>query len=102
MWYNVRRKPRVGPYTTKHYKGNTTMPNQPSAKNVQRGLRVQRPLDAKVIKKFRTDENMTIKDAYILALMYATRNIELTSDEYQRIAEETKKAERRTGSRRAL
>ena len=78
------------------------MPNQPSAKNVQRGLRVQRPLDAKVIKKFRTDKKMTIKDAYILALMFATKDTELSSAEYQQIAEETKRAERRTGSRRTI
>ena len=39
------------------------MANQPSIDNVQRGLRVQRELDAKILKKFRVDDSMTIKDA---------------------------------------
>lgn len=65
------------------------MSNQPKAENVQRALRVQRELDAKVLKRFRADESMTVKDAYIFALMYATRNVELTADEYRKIAEET-------------
>ena len=68
------------------------MPNQPDVNNIQRALRVQRELDAKVLKKFRTDENMSVKDAYILALQYSTRNVELTPAEYRRIADETEKA----------
>ena len=77
-------------------KGNN-MANQPSPHKVQRALRVQRELDAKVLKRFRDDENMTVKDAYIFALMFATRNVELTAEEYERIAEDTRraKAERR-------
>lgn len=31
------------------------MANQPSIDNVQRGLRVKRELDAKILKKFRVD-----------------------------------------------
>ena len=68
------------------------MANQPKAENVQRALRVQRELDAKVLKKFRTDEHMTVKDAYIFALMFATRKTVLTADEYRKIAEDTEKA----------
>ena len=68
------------------------MANQPKAENVQRALRVQRELDAKVLKRFRADEKMTVKDAYIFALMFATRNVELSADEYRKIAEDTEKA----------
>lgn len=75
------------------------MANQPKAENVQRALRVQRELDAKVLKKFRADEKMTVKDAYIFALMFATRKVELTADEYRKIAEDTEKARK---SRKAV
>ena len=68
------------------------MANQPKAENVQRALRVQRELDAKVLKRFRTDDSMTVKDAYILALMYATRKVELTAEEYRKIAADTEEA----------
>ena len=71
------------------------MSNQPNAKNVQRALRVQRELDAKVLKRFRADESMTVKDAYILALQFATRKVSLTADEYRKIADETEKAKER-------
>lgn len=71
------------------------MSNQPKAENVQRAIRVQRELDAKVLKRFRNDENMSVKDAYILALMYATRKVELTADEYRKIAEDTEAAKRK-------
>ena len=77
------------------------MANQPNAKNVQRALRVQRELDAKVLKRFRTDESMTIKDAYIFALMFATRKVELTAEEYRKIAEDTEKAKARKGGKAA-
>ena len=68
------------------------MANQPKAENVQRALRVQRELDAKVLKRFRTDDSMTVKDAYILALMYATRKVELTAEEYRKSAAATEEA----------
>lgn len=68
------------------------MANQPNPGNVQRALRVQRELDAKVIKKFRADDDMTVKDTYILALQYATRKVELTAEDFKKIAEETAKA----------
>ena len=71
------------------------MSNMPDVKNVQRSLRVQRELDAKVLKRFRTDEKMAVKDAYILALMFATRKVALTADEYRRIADETENARKR-------
>ncbi len=71
------------------------MANQPKAENVQRALRVQRELDAKVLKRFRTDDSMTVKDAYILALMYATRKVELTAEEYRKIAAATEEAKRK-------
>ena len=73
-------------------KENSTMANQPDAKNVQRAIRVQRELDAKVLKRFRADEDMPVKDAYILALQFATRKVELTAEEYRKIADETEKA----------
>ena len=68
------------------------MANQPNPSNVQRALRVQRELDAKILKKFRADDAMTVKDAYILALQYSTRKVELTPEEYRKIADETAKA----------
>ena len=71
------------------------MSNQPKPDNVQRSLRVQRELDAKVLKKFRTDDSMTVKDAFILALMYATRNVKLTAEEYRKIADDTQAAKRK-------
>lgn len=71
------------------------MSNQPKAENVQRALRVQRELDAKVLKRFRADDTMTVKDAYILALMYATRNVKLTAEEYRKIAADTEVARKR-------
>lgn len=67
------------------------MANQPDINNVQRGLRVQRELDAKVLKQFRF-ENMTVKDAYILALTYATRKVELTEEDHEKIAAEKRAA----------
>ncbi len=76
------------------------MSNMPSVKNIQRALRVQRDLDAKVSKRFRQDESMTVKDAYILALQYATRDVQLTPDEYRKIAEDIEKAKNRKGGRR--
>lgn len=75
------------------------MANQPKAENLQRALRVQRKLDAKVLKKFRADEKMAVKDAYIFALTFATRKVELTADEYRKIAEDTEKARK---SRKAV
>ena len=71
------------------------MANQPKAENVQRALRVQRELDAKVLKRFRADEKMTVKDAYIFALMFATRKVKLTPDEYRKIAADTEAAKAR-------
>lgn len=71
------------------------MSNQPKPDNVQRSLRVQRELDAKVLKKFRTDDSMTVKDAFILALMYATRKVKLTAEEYRKIADDTQAAKRK-------
>ena len=68
------------------------MANQPNPKNVQRALRVQRELDAKVVKKFKADDDMTIKDAYILALEFATRKVKLDAEDYRKIAEETELA----------
>lgn len=71
------------------------MSNQPKASNVQRALRVQRELDAKVLKRFRADKSMTVKDAYVFALMYATRNVKLTAEEYRKIADDTEAAKRK-------
>lgn len=62
-----------------------TMANQPSIDNVQRWLCVQRELGAKILKKFRVDDSMTIKDAYILALMYAARGIKLDAATTRRL-----------------
>ena len=68
------------------------MANQPSINNVQRALRVDRELDAKVLKGFRIDKNMNIKDSYILALQFATRKVYLTPDDYEKIAREKRAA----------
>lgn len=68
------------------------MANQPKIDNVQRGLRIDRELDAKVLKKFRTDEDMTVKDAYIVALIYATRKVELTPEDLEKIAADKRAA----------
>jgi len=68
------------------------MANQPNINNVQRGLRVDRELDAKVLKRFRADDSMTVKDAYVLALMFATRNVELTPEDHEKIAAEKRAA----------
>lgn len=73
------------------------MSNSPSPTNVQRALRVQRELDAKVTKRFRQDESMTVKDAYVLALQYATRDVQLTAAEYRKIALEVERARKRKG-----
>jgi hypothetical protein len=70
------------------------MSNMPKPENVQRSIRVQRELDAKILKRFRTAE-MSVKDAYILALQYATRKVALTPEEYRQIADETETARRR-------
>lgn len=72
------------------------MANQPDINNVQRGLRVDRELDAKVLKGFRVDESMTMKDAYILALQFATRKIELTPEDHEKIAAEKRAAKNAT------
>lgn len=71
------------------------MANSPNINNVQRGLRVLRELDAKIQKKFRVDESMNIKDAYILALEYATRKVELTAEDNEKIAAEKRMAAER-------
>lgn len=71
------------------------MPNCPSPKNVQRALRVDRELDAKVLKRFRIDPKMTVKDTYILALMFATRDVQLSAKNYEQIALEERQAMRR-------
>jgi len=76
------------------------MANQPKAENVQRSLRVRRELDAKVLKRFRVDEEMSVKDTYILALQYATRKVELTAEEYRKIADDTEQA--RAKNRKAV
>lgn len=70
------------------------MANQPDINKVQRGQRVNRELDAKVLKKFRIDSKMTIKEAYILALTFATRNVNLSPEDHERIAEEKRAAKR--------
>ncbi len=71
--------------------------NQPDINNVQRSIRTSRKLDAKVLKGFRANAKMTVKDAYILALTYATRGIELTVEDEERILEDMRreKAKRR-------
>ena len=76
------------------------MSNMPDVRNIQRALRVQRDLDAKVAKRFRQDESMTVKDAYILALQYATRGVQLTPDEYRKIAEDIEKARNHKGTKK--
>lgn len=68
------------------------MANKPSTKNVQRALRVERELDAKVLRRFRTDEAMSIKDAYIFALMFATKGVELTAEDNEKIARDKRAA----------
>lgn len=70
------------------------MANRPSPENVQRAIRVDRELDAKVLKRFRVDEDMTVKDAYILALQFATRKVELTPEEHERIAADKRAAKK--------
>lgn len=73
------------------------MANSPSIENIQRGLRVQRELDAKVIKGFRLDSKMSIKDSYILALQFATRNIVLDAEDNEKIAADKRKAASKKG-----
>jgi predicted nucleic acid-binding protein len=68
------------------------MANQPDPKNVQRAMRVERELDAKVLKRFRTDESMSVKDAYIFALMFATKNVVLSAEDHERIAQDKRDA----------
>jgi len=68
------------------------MPNSPKIKNVQRGLRVDRELDAKVLRKFRVDDSMSVKDAYVLALRFATRKVSLTVEDHERIIQEKRLA----------
>ena len=71
------------------------MSNMPDTKNIQRSIRVQRVLDAKILKRFRVDADMAVKDAYILALQYATRKVELTAEEHRKIAQEIDAAKKR-------
>jgi len=71
------------------------MANRPSPENVQRAIRVERTLDAKVLKRFKLDDDMTVKDAYILALQFATRNVELTPEEHERIAADKRAAQKK-------
>lgn len=78
--------------STRNPKRTRKMANQPDVKNVQRGLRVERTLDAKVLKRFYDPETMTLKDAYILALQFATRNVELSPEDHERIAAEIRAA----------
>ncbi len=68
------------------------MANQPDIKKVQRAIRVPRELDAKVTKRFRM-EQMSVKDAYILALTFATKDVTLTRADYKRIQDEIRKAQ---------
>lgn len=68
------------------------MANQPSINNVQRALRVDRELDAKILRKFRVDDSLTVKDAYILALMFAAKDVTLTAEDNERIADEKRAA----------
>lgn len=70
------------------------MANRPSPENVQRAIRVERELDAKVLKRFRVDDDMTVKDAYILALQFATRKVELDPEDLERIAAEKRAAKK--------
>lgn len=76
------------------------MANQPDINNVQRGLRIDRELDAKVAKRFRIDESMTLKDAYVLALQFATRGVELDEDDLAKIIQDKKNAKAKLSKRR--
>lgn len=67
------------------------MSNQPNINNVQRSVRVPRELDAKVWKRF-GDEGMTVKDAYLVALEFATMKVTLTAEDHERIASEIRAA----------
>lgn len=67
------------------------MANQPDVRNIQRAIRVPRELDARVTKRFRMG-GMTIKDAYILALQYATKDVQLDAADHLRIAADIQKA----------
>lgn len=64
------------------------MADQPNINNVQRGIRCNRELDAKVLKMFRVSDDMTVKDAYILALQFATRDVVLGPEDYERIRQD--------------
>ena len=68
------------------------MSDQPSVNNVQRALRCDRELDAKILKRFRATPDMTVKDAYVIALLFATRGVELDDEDYQRIAADKRAA----------
>lgn len=72
------------------------MANRPSPENVQRAIRVDRELDAKVLKRFKVDEDMTVKDAYILALQFATRKVELDPEDLEKIAADKRAARKGT------
>ena len=71
------------------------MANQPDPRKVQRGLRIDRVLDKKVLKRFRFGDKMAISDAYTLGLIYATENVELSAEEYEQVAEEIKEARKK-------
>lgn len=68
------------------------MANRPSPENVQRSIRIDRELDAKVLKRFKIDDDMTVKDAYILALQFATRKVELDPEDLEKIAADKRAA----------
>ena len=68
------------------------MANQPDPNKIQRAIRVPRELDVQILKKYRIDSSHTVKDAYILALMDATRNVILTAKDHKQIAKAIKEA----------
>lgn len=77
------------------------MSDQPNVNNIQRGLRCNRELDARVLKRFRVAEGMTVKDAYILALQFATRDVELDESDYERIRNDIRAAKLALTTRKA-
>ena len=77
------------------------MASRPDPRNVMRGLRVPRDLDAKILKKYGRGGGEAVKDAYIRALERAAFGVKLSPADLRRIDADTREAVQRVWEKRA-
>lgn len=70
------------------------MPNQPDPDKTHLGIRIPRVLHAR-LKRLARQYGFSVTDLVLLILNRETKNVVLTSEDYEEIAQQTRDAERK-------